>query len=180
MLFRSQNTILDIQASKLEEARKATQSYDQQVAYLNERIKYQQRLADIHWQKKDVESYLSAAEAVKKYRKELEGLTADHNKAQEHGAGQVLKEIDNASAQAKRILQNEEAAKRARAAGQDREADQFERSAEQYRRGATEQQRQEADKIKRDVEGVQKADPQILSKLDELNTNMAKLRELWN
>ncbi len=55
--------------------------------------------------------------------------------------------LESASPQAKRILENEEAARRARAAGDERSADLFQRSAEQFRKSASPDQQSEASQL---------------------------------
>jgi hypothetical protein len=162
-----QNALLDIQAAKLIEARHAAQSYEETVAELNQRQKEQQALADTHLAQGDVQSYLAAAGAVEKYRKELESLKEAHDKL----TSKTEKYIEGADPQVKAILANEKAMFEARAGGRDQDAAMFERSALALRRSARPDQLAEVAKIYGGKE--------VVDAIKELGRNQRELIDLW-
>src|SRR5580765_6156103 len=161
------NVLLDIQAAKLNEARHASQSYAETVAELNQRLKEQEALAATHLAQGDVQSYLAAASAVEKYKKELEDLKAGHDKLTE----KTQKYVEGADPQVKAILANEKAMFEARAAGREADAAMFERSALGLRAGARPDQLADVAKIYSSKE--------VVDALKELGRNQRELVDLW-
>ncbi len=141
------SAIQAIASAKIAEARHATQTYEQTIKELTDRMKEQQTLANTHWQQKDVESYLVAASAAEKYKKEIESVEAARDKAM----GKAAKEANAADSQVKAIIGNEQAAAKARAEGRDKDADMYQKSADQYRKSATEEQRAQADALEKNL-----------------------------
>lgn len=161
------SAIQAIASAKILEARRASQTYEQTLQELNDRLREQQTLADTHWAQKDIESYLTAARAAETYKKAIADLNAEHDKA----VTETEKKIKGADPQVQRILQNEAAARTASAAGRGNDADAFTRSVEALRRGATPQQ----------LEQVQKAesDPNLLAAIQKLIQETQKQTDLW-
>lgn len=139
--------IQDIAAAKLEMSKRASETYEQTVARLNERLKEQQRLADVHWAQKDVESYLVAAAAVEKYKKEITDLGNAELRRLEARKKAIEDAAYSASPQTKAVLMQEQAERKARAEGREREADLFKKAADDFKRSMTDVQRAELDRI---------------------------------
>lgn len=155
-----QNAILSITAAKLNETRRSTQTYAETVAELNSRIREQQSLADIHWAQKDISSYLSAAEAVEKYKKELQSVEAENAKA----VKQTESNIQGADPQVRATLMQEQASRIARAQGRDRDADLYDKTADNLKRSATPAQRAQIEKAE--------ADPNLIKAIEDLSKKM--------
>jgi hypothetical protein len=85
-------------------------------------------------------SWLSNQAIIDNAKKELRDLAGYHERLE--------KKIGDPSAQAKAIDRNEEAARRAHAAGQDRDAEMFQKSADAFRRGASPQDLQQVSELK--------------------------------
>ncbi len=140
------SAIQAIAAAKINETRHASQTYEETVKELNDRIKEQQALANTHWQQQDIQSYLSATSAVEKYTKELENLKAAHDKA----VSETGKKIAAADPQVQAILKQEQAARVAREEGRQNDAALLDKSAEAFKRGATPQQLEQVKKAELD------------------------------
>jgi hypothetical protein len=85
-------------------------------------------------------SWLSNQAIIDNAKKDLRDLAGYHERLE--------KKIGDPSAQAKAIDRNEEAARRAHAAGQDRDAEMFQKSADAFRRGASPQDLQQVSELK--------------------------------
>ncbi len=138
-----QNAIQAIASARINEAKLATESYEETVKRLNDRMREQEALAATHWLQQDVNSYLSASRNAENYRKELEQLKAEHDKL----TSKTEKYIETADPQVQAILKNEAAMFQARAQGRDRDADLYEKSAQQFRASATPKQLEDVSKI---------------------------------
>jgi hypothetical protein len=157
----------DIRQAKINEARVATESYEQTVARLNERMKEQEALAATHWLQQDAQSYLAAAGNAEKYKKELEDLKATHDKL----TSKTEKYVEGADPQVKAILANEKAMFEARARGDTTNADLFEKSALDLRKSARPDQLADVDKIYSGKE--------VVDALKELGRNQREQIDLW-
>ncbi len=158
-----QSAIQAIASAKINEARRANQTYEETVKELNDRIREQQALANTHWQQQDIQSYLSAASAVEKYTKQLEDLKAAHDKA----VSETGKKIAAADPQVQAILKQDEAARVAQQEGRSQDAELFTKSAEAFKRGATPQQLEQVKKAELDpnlIDAIKAAFDQSMSR----------------
>jgi hypothetical protein len=148
-----------IHSAKIQEARRASQTYAETIDELNKLIAHQEELAATHWQQQDVQGYLEAAKAAEAYKKELSELQKEHEKegarrkkSVDAGEKEFGKEYEGAGAQAQLILTNEERARRLREAGDTKNADLYQKSADALKRGATPGERAEYEMLKATLE----------------------------
>ncbi len=162
------SAIQAIASAKITEARHAAQTYEQTLQELNDRMREQSALADIHWAQKDIQSYLTATSAAEQYKRAIEDLKAAHEKEIAPARAELAKLVPGLSGQqptkevdqsVQRVLMNEQAAAKAHAEGREKDEEMFSKSAEAYRRGLTPDQKKQLGKV--EAAGKASGDPTL-------------------
>lgn len=137
-----QHALQDISVAKFMEAKRASQTYSQTIAELNQKIKENEQLAATHLAQGDVQSYLSSASAAEKYKQQLSQVTNERDKS----VSKISNAIDQADPQVKAVLMNEQAA--ALSPFGSREADQYRKAAQTFAKVLSPEQQDQLNKIR--------------------------------